>query len=248
MVKLPSKSGIYQIVHLSSGKMYIGSSHDMRKRQVAHLYLLRKKEHPNRHLQRAWTKYGEDEFIFRVIEFVNKKILLDCENLYLYLTQDDLLYNIQMDATRKIWTNKQKMNHSYNVVNKPTIAFNGYDGSLEGIFKSCTDCALYCNVSISNVTLIASGNKLSCNGFVFRFADECDWESLPQNIVKQYNKGHGKPKSVKQIDKITNEVINKFGSLGDAMKQTGCNKSHIGKVCAGKRKTAGGYKWEWERG
>ena len=48
--------------------------------------------------------------------------------------------------------------------------------------------------------------------------------------------------SVAQIDKNTNEIIATFPSITEAERIT--KISHINHVVNGKRKTAGGYKWE----
>ena len=53
-------------------------------------------------------------------------------------------------------------------------------------------------------------------------------------------------KVVLQIDKNTNVVINIFPSLMEAERETGCSHTHIQKCCKGKRKTTGGYKWEYK--
>lgn len=51
--------------------------------------------------------------------------------------------------------------------------------------------------------------------------------------------------SVKQIDPHTDEVITTFYSQMEAFRQTGINGANISRCCSGKRKTAGGYKWEY---
>lgn len=51
-------------------------------------------------------------------------------------------------------------------------------------------------------------------------------------------------KAVAQIDKNTNEIIKIFESASEAERECNCNK-HIQKVCLGKRKTAGGFKWAY---
>lgn len=38
-------------------------------------------------------------------------------------------------------------------------------------------------------------------------------------------------------------IVNRFNSRIEAEKRTGVDASHIGLVCAGKRKSAGGYEW-----
>lgn len=57
-------SGIYRIVHIESGKTYLGSSKNVHKRINSHRYNLRNNKHHSCHLQYAWNKHGEDAFIF----------------------------------------------------------------------------------------------------------------------------------------------------------------------------------------
>src|SRR5262245_9583234 len=70
MNTLPHAPGVYQIRCLLTGKIYVGSTVDLRMRWYAHLSLLRKGNHQNRYLQHAWDKYGEKSFEFSVLEFV----------------------------------------------------------------------------------------------------------------------------------------------------------------------------------
>jgi group I intron endonuclease len=60
--------GIYEIVHLASGRRYIGNSRNVSNRFYSHRYHLRNNSHPCPHLQNAWNKYGESAFEFRLIE------------------------------------------------------------------------------------------------------------------------------------------------------------------------------------
>lgn len=50
-------------------------------------------------------------------------------------------------------------------------------------------------------------------------------------------------KSVIQLD-LNGNFINQFNSYKEAEEKTGACRTHIGAVCNGKRKTAGGYKWK----
>lgn len=76
-------SGVYKITCITNGKIYIGSSLDIKKRWSGHQYDLRKNKHPNPHLQGAWNKYGEASFIFEVVELVMPWSRIDREQYWL---------------------------------------------------------------------------------------------------------------------------------------------------------------------
>lgn len=62
------KSGIYKITNLINSKVYIGKASNINSRIASHKYLLRNNKHVNIYLQRAWNKYGEENFVFEKIE------------------------------------------------------------------------------------------------------------------------------------------------------------------------------------
>lgn len=60
--------GIYVIRSTMSENIYIGQSLSIKTRVNLHLTNLRSGRHHCSHLQRAWNLYGEDAFIFDVLE------------------------------------------------------------------------------------------------------------------------------------------------------------------------------------
>jgi group I intron endonuclease len=62
-------SGIYLISNVANGKLYVGSSENIPNRWCDHIKPLRRGCHPNRYLQNAFNKHGENSFRFDVIEF-----------------------------------------------------------------------------------------------------------------------------------------------------------------------------------
>ena len=66
------KPCIYKIQNRINNKVYIGSAIGHYKRKGQHFYLLRNSKHFNNHLQNSWNKYGENNFIFEVLEFIEK--------------------------------------------------------------------------------------------------------------------------------------------------------------------------------
>ena len=65
---LQGKPGIYKITNTINNKLYIGCASNIRTRVNGHLYDLRKGIHSNTYLQKAWNKYGKENFIFEMIE------------------------------------------------------------------------------------------------------------------------------------------------------------------------------------
>jgi len=90
------KTGVYAIRRLESGQKYIGStSVSFKERWYKHTHSLDSGTHHNEHLQRAWIKYGEDAFIFEVIEIVAPSRCLEREQEILdHLWNSGLLYNV----------------------------------------------------------------------------------------------------------------------------------------------------------
>ena len=60
--------GIYKIENKANGKVYIGQSIDIDTRWYNHTRELNGNRHYNSHFQRAWNKYGKDNFEFVIIE------------------------------------------------------------------------------------------------------------------------------------------------------------------------------------
>lgn len=54
------ESGVYKISNKINGKVYIGSSCNLKRRKYSHFSKLRKGLHNNRYLQNSWNKYGEE--------------------------------------------------------------------------------------------------------------------------------------------------------------------------------------------
>ena len=69
--------GIYRIKNLKNKKCYYGSSKNIEKRWRTHSNNLKNGKHHNIHLQRSWDKYGEDNFVFELVEECNETILLE---------------------------------------------------------------------------------------------------------------------------------------------------------------------------
>jgi group I intron endonuclease len=68
--------GIYKIIHIPSGRYYVGSAINIINRFARHNTDLNNNKHHCIYLQRLWNKHGKDKFIFEFIEEVADKVLL----------------------------------------------------------------------------------------------------------------------------------------------------------------------------
>jgi len=75
------KVGIYAITNTIDGKKYVGKSINLEKRKKNHFWMLESDKHVNKHLQRAFTKYGKNCFAFEIIELCDKNEL-DIREIY----------------------------------------------------------------------------------------------------------------------------------------------------------------------
>lgn len=89
-------SGIYAIENRDNGKYYIGSSSNLKKRKRTHFRDLENNKHHSRYLQRAYNKYGPENFEFIVLFNCKPEDCLEFENNFI----KELLpeYNTSKDA------------------------------------------------------------------------------------------------------------------------------------------------------
>jgi len=64
-----SLAGIYKITNQLTGKVYVGQSKNVYRREIEHFTALRCGKHPNKEMQKDWN-HNNRGFRFDVIEFV----------------------------------------------------------------------------------------------------------------------------------------------------------------------------------
>lgn len=77
-------SGIYSIMCIENDRIYIGLSKNINHRRHEHFQQLRRGKHYNIFLQRAFNKYGEENFKFEILEFCNSDILSEREKYWIF--------------------------------------------------------------------------------------------------------------------------------------------------------------------
>lgn len=106
--------GVYSITNMVNNKVYIGSSVDIYGRWSHHKSHLNKNTHHNSYLQRAWNKYGEEKFEFKIIEKCSEDKCIETEQRwYEYYQSGNKKYgynlcDITQGPTRAITIEKLK--------------------------------------------------------------------------------------------------------------------------------------------
>ena len=96
--KLKGKCGIYEIFNMESGKRYVGSSVDIYNRLHEHVHNLKNNKAHNKHLQSSWNKYGEDCFLYSVLEYCTPDIRFEREQYYIDTLKPEYNFTLNVIA------------------------------------------------------------------------------------------------------------------------------------------------------
>ena len=76
-------SSIYAIINIVNDKHYVGQTIDNDKRFKEHIKTLNGNYHCNKYLQRSWIVYGDDSFIFVILEKCPQELLNQREQYWI---------------------------------------------------------------------------------------------------------------------------------------------------------------------
>lgn len=223
-------AGVYQISHVGTGKLYIGSSANMQKRRGEHFSRLRKNRHANQRLQRAFNKYGEEAFEWTVLLLVpSVALLVPTEQSFIDLHNP--FYNICRIAGTSLGRRHTDIaRHKISTARK---------GPGNGMF-----CKKHSDEAVQK---IADSSMARANTPVTLAALELGrgWnKGIPFSAVTRQKMSDAKPKKpVRKINIATGETMD-YTSISTAARD-GFHKGHITECCRGRGLTHAGYKWEF---
>ena len=237
MLKLQNKSGIYKITCLKNKKVYIGQSVKVKFRCQNHRSKLRGNIHHNEHLQRAFNKYGEDQFTFEALHYCNEDQLNDFETYYIDL------FNAMSKKSgfNLIYEYRGARKYSEETRKKMSESQKGRDGWNKGI-PNTEDQRRQNSEANSGENNPFFGKKHSEE--TRKKMSEANRKRVRSHEELDRGAALGKAlrKPVQQLK--DGKVIAEFEGIRVAQRETGILS--IEKVVKGKRKNAGGFQWRYK--
>lgn len=231
------KCGVYKIENIVNGKVYIGQSRNLKERYKSHLSSLRYKRHGNNHLQSAFNKYGENSFIYLVME--------ECEF-------------DKIDEREIFWMGQYDANKMYNKKSGGSNGFTFSPSSIE-LMSRVRKGMVQSKETISRRVSKIRGQKRS-EEFKKSQSERLKGIPQPKDRVEKMRitktgvklsdeqklklKGRGN-KAITQFDTEGN-FIRHFASAKEAGESLKIIKGDITQVCKGKRKTRGGFIFKYK--
>lgn len=232
------KSGIYTIFSKSKlERFYIGSTVNLNERKIKHFSDLRKIKHRNSKLQRHFNKYGEQDLVFEVIEYVEDKTKLIEREQY-FIDEYHPYFNICKIAGNTLGTKRSK-----EFCEKQSKQRKGQ--------KVSEETKLKISLSSKGINTWAKGNtnrkgkkhseetKLKMS--LAKKGKPCS-EQQRLNLLISIN---NKKKSILQFD-LDGNFIREWESSREIERQTGFIHNYILYVIKGIYKTAYGFIWVYK--
>lgn len=236
--------GIYKITNIQNNKVYIGQSTDVEDRIAHHRSSLRHNKHENSHLQRSWNKYGEDSFMFEILDICEEQALDDKERYYIemyqatdqnhgYNKEDGGSLNKHMSEEQKAKMRKAKEG-----------MYIGENNPMYGVHLKCQE------EKKKKLSEMFKGKKRpECA----RVISEEEKRVLSVRFSGSGNPFYGKHHSDETRKKVRESKRNhpvlcvetgqEYISINEASKQTGIHSASISRASRSDR-TAGGFHWK----
>lgn len=237
--------GIYKIKNIVNNKFYIGSSKNINGRWYNHTSDLKRNEHHSAHLQRAWNKYGAENFQLEIVEQCNEYDLLVREQYYMDLWNPldiNIGYNVAKEAAKPpVDPERSRRNAKANWANgkwdnqlKPFERIDPNTGEVKE-YRSSSEAEAD-GFSQQSISACCNGKKASYANYYWRFLDG----STPESAAA-YEKVFIRVRGIKDDGTIIE--LSSF----DECKALGFNYGKIRACCEGQRgrRTHNGYKWSF---
>lgn len=248
IVMILGVAGIYRITCLSTDKFYIGSSQNCRARTTSHLHDLRHNMHSNPKLQRAFNKYGENQFIFEIVEQCTINKLIKREQFY--VDRLNPFFNIRRECVatqRGVKRSKallNKLQKYRNLEKKPIIQIDKQSLKIIKEWESITSCSKKLDIRISNLVKACKkiGYHRTLKGFVFRYKGDYNKKAIRKSLLW---KEPSRRKASPIVQYLDGQLIKRWNSITEAASFFNVHTSTIYNCLVGLCKTSVGFEWKY---
>lgn len=213
--------GVYEIVNRVNGKRYVGSSKNIESRWGEHRRTAEKGIHHAIALQRAWDKYGADNFEFRILEECPVDDLISTEQKHLDSRYD---YNSSPTASNCLGVRHSEETRAR--VSEASIKMWEDAGFRERIYNTRKE-------------------RWACPDHRKRVGDgvrEALACPLKRKAKSERTAGRGNPRFDHRVYDFTHEIHGDVSCTKyDLYTRYSIDKSHLNKVFTGKLKSTGGW-------
>lgn len=242
------ESGIYIIRNTLNDKCYIGQSSNLKARWAKHKNFLKNNKHHNKHLQAAWNKYGEENFVFEILEKCPIEELDRKEIDYIrkYKTHTEG-YNLDEggQGIRGYKHTEEELTKMREIQNPLEVIQCDLEGTPIQFWRSASQAGKTLGLSIRGIKAVCErrNRQKTIGGFIWVYKQEydnnqIDWDYyLVRNIIL--------PKTVLQFD-LSMNFIKEWNSLSQIERELGISIGEISSVCHFKRKTSHGFIWRFK--
>lgn len=239
-------SGIYSIIHSDSNKRYIGSALSLSRRKREHLSRLIKGTHNNRYLQRSFNKYGNDAFVFEIIEYCNFKDLIAREQFYIdkfETCNPECGFNLAPTAGSSLGLKRTKVQITRQIVARGAKLFHAYDKDKNyiGSWVNKKQCAadLGLKPSSANVIECLAWKKKTVADKILIYDDELARldEKIQYSLIAKSNSFFILKEGI---------VLDKFTNQRECSRRYNLDYKKISLCLQGSNKTHKGYTFRYD--
>ena len=221
---------IYLRTNKINGKKYVGQATNLEVRQKT---WKSKNHYAGKAIYNARNKYGIDNFGFEILKECDDDELDYWEMYYIKELNTKVPYGYNMtDGGEASWVKGKHLSEEWK--RKIGEGNKGKKRSTEAKRK-WSEAHKGKHLSEEHKKKISISVKKSLSSIETRIKMSEAKKGIP-NIKLS--------KPVLQIDKNTNEIVAEYPSLREVKRQLGL--THISECCKGKRKTCGGFKWQYK--
>jgi len=112
---------VYAIENVVNGRRYIGSTINYKSRWHTHRSTLRRGKHHSFILQKAWNKYGEKAFTFKLLLVCDKAQRIEYENRLMPLQAYNVMQTAKESLVRGGWNHSDEFKQKMSLLHKGKV-------------------------------------------------------------------------------------------------------------------------------